>query len=137
MHFGNYEFKQTSSACPEQYDVFDEDGVQVAYVRLRWGALRVDYPYRGGTTIYYTGIGNDDGCFKNDSQRRFHLMRIAKRIDLVKDPTICPHCGAPHTMDSDYLDALEKCDMRDYYCVECDNYFMVQKVCDTLVVSEG
>ena len=63
------EFKMTCRACPEQYDVF-EDGVQVAYVRLRHGSLRVDVPDCGGETIYtHEFLDNKKGCFSRDRQR--------------------------------------------------------------------
>lgn len=38
--FRGYEFRCTSFACPEQYDVF-KDSQYVAYVRKRWGNLSV------------------------------------------------------------------------------------------------
>lgn len=37
-------FVKTCDACPEQYDVFDENGYKVAYVRLRHGWLSVECP---------------------------------------------------------------------------------------------
>lgn len=37
-------FVKTCDECPEQYDVFDEDGYRVAYVRLRQGWLSVECP---------------------------------------------------------------------------------------------
>ena len=36
-------FEETSSACPEQYDVF-KGGKQVGYIRLRHGVLSCRYP---------------------------------------------------------------------------------------------
>lgn len=35
---------QTCSACPEQYDVLDDDGFQIGYLRLRWGEFTVEVP---------------------------------------------------------------------------------------------
>ena len=82
MVIGNYNFVCTCSACPEQYDVFDKDGNQVCYVRLRWGSLYAEYPDVGGYEIYHASIGdNFGGCFENDQQRQIHLIRIANAID--------------------------------------------------------
>lgn len=55
-----YRFEQTCPACPEQYDVWDGD-TKVAYVRYRWGGLRVN-PYhqeKHETTDY-----NGDKCME-------------------------------------------------------------------------
>lgn len=57
-----YRLQQTCSACPEQYDVFDDIGQQVAYFRLRHGSFRATVPDVSGTEVYYaTPIG--DGSF--------------------------------------------------------------------------
>ena len=72
------EFRMTCIGCPEQYDVFDSDGVQVAYVRLRHGYLSVEVPDCGGETVYtHQFIEKMLGCFKNDKQRMRYLIRIA------------------------------------------------------------
>lgn len=82
----NYEikdltFKQTCSACPEQYDVFDKDDKQVAYIRLRWGSLYVECPDVGGETVYEASIGDGfAGCFRSENERRMHLYRIAAAV---------------------------------------------------------
>lgn len=82
----NYEikdliFKQTCSACPEQYDVFDKDGKQVAYIRLRWGSLYVECPDVGGETVYEADVGHGfTGGFRSENERRMHLYRIANAI---------------------------------------------------------
>ena len=76
-------FKQTCSACPEQYDVYDRDAKPVAYVRLRWGWLRADCPDCGEETVYEASIG--DGCtgsFESDEQREHHLKEIARAVNL-------------------------------------------------------
>ena len=72
-----YEFLCTSSAFPEQYDVF-KDGVQVAYVRLRHGSLRVNCPDYDGR-IAYQAEPNGDGCFDND-ERENYLKKIIEAI---------------------------------------------------------
>lgn len=37
----NLELFKTCSACPEQYDVLDEKGKYVGYIRFRFGELEV------------------------------------------------------------------------------------------------
>lgn len=65
-----YRLKKTCSACPEQYDVFDDLGQQVAYLRLRHGGFRVDVPDCGGETIY-TANPEGDGCFMDHERVRY------------------------------------------------------------------
>jgi hypothetical protein len=66
-----YRLQQTCSACPEQYDVFDDLGQQVAYFRLRHGGFRVDVPDASGETIY-TANPKGDGAFFDDE--RVHYL---------------------------------------------------------------
>lgn len=74
----NVEFHETCSACPEQYDVYIE-GIQVGYVRLRWGRLRCDTPDVGGREVYeHFWDEGSLGCFPNDEERDFHLEQIAQ-----------------------------------------------------------
>lgn len=74
-------FVMTCEACPEQYDVFKEDK-QVAYVRLRFGGLRVDYPECGGETIYkFNFKAGYKGDFEDYTERNFYLKAIADRIN--------------------------------------------------------
>lgn len=76
-------------ACPEQYDVFDEDSdtpeKQVAYVRLRWGHLRVVCPdicVEPNTEVYYHDFNEEyKGIFCNDTERDFYLKQIRKAIN--------------------------------------------------------
>lgn len=52
----HYRYEMTCSGCPEQYDVWDND-TRVAYIRYRWGYLRV-CPYKPEkfeVTNEYTG----------------------------------------------------------------------------------
>ena len=79
-------FKQTCFACPEQYDVF-LGKKRVAYVRLRWGCLRVDMPSCGGNVIYkhfFRSFANKDfsyvGCFCSEKERKKYLNIIEKKI---------------------------------------------------------
>lgn len=75
------DFVQTCAACPEQYDVFNGEGKQVGYVRLRWGNLTCEYPDCGGELIYENNVGDGwSGCFEDDSQRSVMLDDIANAI---------------------------------------------------------
>lgn len=61
----------TCGACPEQYDAYDAQGVQIGYFRLRHGRFTVETPDCGGTLVYSVDtIG--DGIFNNDERDR-HL----------------------------------------------------------------
>ncbi len=75
-------FELTCGACPEQYDVFDESGKLIAYIRLRWNELRVDVPDCGGETIYSTILGDYpmQGSFVDEEQRSNYLSKIESII---------------------------------------------------------
>lgn len=78
---GDLDFVQTCAACPEQYDVFDETGTIVGYIRLRWGGLTCEYPDCGGELIYSANVGDGwSGCFESEEQRQEHLGNIAEAI---------------------------------------------------------
>lgn len=64
-----WRLKCTSIACPEQYDVFDPDGQQVGYLRLRSGWFRADYPDHGGATVYSVQT-KGDGLFDDNERER-------------------------------------------------------------------
>lgn len=69
----------TCSACPEQYDVFDEEtGKQVGYLRLRHGHFRADVPDCGGPTVYSVET-KGDGMF-DDDERMPQLTAAIKAI---------------------------------------------------------
>lgn len=77
---GDLQFVKTCGACPEQYDVFLEDD-QVAYVRLRWGGLRVDMPDCGGERVYSHAFDDGlKGCFDSYEERTKYLTEIANVI---------------------------------------------------------
>lgn len=76
---GNYIFVLTCSSCPEQYDVFDVQGVLVGYVRLRYGSLSARCPNHEGCEVY-KAAPEGDGSFASDKERNFHLLRIAEAI---------------------------------------------------------
>lgn len=83
---GGLLFVGTCSACPEQYDVYDNTFKQVGYIRLRFGHLRCDYPDCGGDTIYYHMFYDDwQGEFDSEEDRLMHLNLIAEKINEQKE----------------------------------------------------
>jgi hypothetical protein len=64
-------FDQTCPAAPVQYDVYDQDGRQIAYLRERHEKLRCDYPDHDGQTIYRAYGYLDD-----------HLNKIIRTLKL-------------------------------------------------------
>ena len=79
---GDFIFRMTSIACPEQYDVFKMDDTDniVGYVRLRHGRLYAACPYVGGEFVYET-YPNGDGCFDSEEERISHLTLIKINIE--------------------------------------------------------
>ena len=76
----NYRLIRTSFACPEQYDVFNnETGAQVGYLRLRHGYFRADCPAVGGDTVYEADPAGD-GIF-DDDERMPHLQAAVAAIE--------------------------------------------------------
>ena len=69
----------TCSACPEQYDVFDnKTGEQLGYLRLRHGYFRADYLECGGETVYEAEPAGD-GIFEED-ERLPHLTEAVNAL---------------------------------------------------------
>ena len=80
MQILDYVLKMNCGACPEQYDVFDSDGKQVGYLRLRYGGFRADYPDCDGDTVYrYSFDDAWKGMFDNE-EREFFLTEAVKAI---------------------------------------------------------
>lgn len=74
-------FVNTCYACPEQYDVYRDNGQICAYVRLRWGNLYAEYPSIDGEVIYNTHFSdNSKGNFDNDNERNHYLKEISEAI---------------------------------------------------------
>lgn len=73
----------TCGACPEQYDVFDAEGKQVGYLRLRHGWFRADVPDAGGETVHES-YPRGDGIFADD-ERMAHLTEAVKKIKAWRD----------------------------------------------------
>ena len=68
----------TSLACPEQYDVFNSNNVQVGYLRLRNGYFRAEVPDCGGETVYDANT-TGDGMF-DDDERMPHLTAAVAAV---------------------------------------------------------
>ena len=67
------QFVNTCIACPEQYNVYDNNNRYVGYIRLRWGRLRVDDAL--GYTVYSHDFGDHyKGCFDSDDERELYFQ---------------------------------------------------------------
>lgn len=67
-----FRLELTCGACPEQYDVYDRDtGEKVAYLRLRHGHFRAEWPYDDGNIVYEADT-KGDGVFEDD-ERPIHI----------------------------------------------------------------
>ena len=70
----------TCIACPEQYEVFDDDtGDRIGYLRLRYGSFRAEVHDCCGTTVYAASpIGQ--GTFEDEEERMKHLTAAISAI---------------------------------------------------------
>ena len=82
MQILDYVLKMTCGACPEQHDVFDSEGKQSGYIRLRGGNFRVYYPDTGGELVFYHRFEDYPlmGMFSDDKEREFFLTEAVKAI---------------------------------------------------------
>lgn len=135
MKIGNYIFRQTCAACPEQYDVFDETGKQVAYIRLRWGGLTASCPDVGCSIVYSADIGDGmTGCFTSAKERAYHLRKIAERIEWFFTEIRCPHCEELYLPTDEDFDEIEDYGKFVVDCGMCDRLFVVGEDGDGLYV---
>lgn len=74
-----YYLQLTCVACPEQYDVYDQSGTQVAYFRLRHGNFTVTVPDVGGSVVYNSSP-KGDGIFTQKER----LPQLEKAIRAVQ-----------------------------------------------------
>ena len=82
MYINGLVLVQTSSGCPEQYEVLcDTDGnvKQVGYLRLRHGSFYAAYPDHKGE-IVYTASPKGDGSFSSEEERYFYLREAVKAL---------------------------------------------------------
>ena len=80
-----YRWKLTCKSCPEQYNVYavdltTEDQRQVAYFRLRYGALTVRCPDANGEVVYNPGTDVGYGEFSSGELRGYYLGQIEQYI---------------------------------------------------------
>lgn len=77
-------FKRGCLACPEQFDVYAKDNEDeiLAYVRLRYGKLRVYVPDVGGKEVYHYEWEGDvyKGSFDTEKECLMHLTKIAEVV---------------------------------------------------------
>ena len=84
MRIKGLKITQTCGACPEQYEVFKEDGEQVGYLRLRHGGFTVSYPSCGGDLIYESAT-KGDGAFEDDERAHYLNQAIEAIIRKMLD----------------------------------------------------
>lgn len=75
-----YTFDRTCHACPQQYDIYDNKGNQVAYARLRHGRFYVAAPDMGGDLILI-GFPNGDGIFSTEEEEAFWLDQAVLALE--------------------------------------------------------
>ena len=75
--------QQTCFACPEQYDVYDQEGNQVAYFRLRHGRFTAESPDCGGKLVYMAHP-NGDGIFYDDERMSYLTQAVKAVIENLK-----------------------------------------------------
>lgn len=73
-----YTLKCICGACPEAYNVFDVEGKQVGYLRLRHGWFRADYPEANGEIVYESNP-RGDGVFDED-ERMEELTKAVRAL---------------------------------------------------------
>ena len=83
-------FLRTCPACPEEYDIYTDSGKQIAYMRLRWGTLRLETPSHQGKLIYIDKFEDSmKGAFDNQEERDFYLGvavdTLMEELDLGDD----------------------------------------------------
>jgi len=65
------QLKLTCGACPEQYSLLDDNGIEIGYFRLRHGWFRAEDS--SGQIVYETRELRSDGIFEGD-ERREHMI---------------------------------------------------------------
>ena len=82
MQILTYNLVLTCPCCPEQYDVFDSEGKQSGYIRLRGGNFRVYYPDTGGELVFCHRFEDYPlmGMFSDDKEREFFLTVAVKAL---------------------------------------------------------
>ena len=69
-------FIKTCNACPEQYDVVDEENKCIAYVRLRWGRLTAETEVIGELIYWHD--------FKEGFKGEFTILEREKYLKIIE-----------------------------------------------------
>lgn len=77
-----FHFHRTCYACPEQYEVYEigDWDTQVAYVRVRWGVMKVQCPDCGDEEVVRLDLGNDIQGILEHTERSGYLFLAARSI---------------------------------------------------------
>mgnify|MGYP000037583927 FL=1 len=74
-----YKLYRTCHACPQQYDVLDQNNKQIAYYRLRHGRFYAACPDYGGEVVYDANP-KGDGIFDEDEEEMY-LVAATMAVD--------------------------------------------------------
>lgn len=91
---------KTCEACPERYDAIDQNGKQIAYLRLRHGSFTVECPDVGGELVYSV-CPNGDGIFDDDerlgylSDAKAAIASFYNKNATTERIIVKPNCGVP------------------------------------------
>ena len=78
----NAKLIKTCDMCPEQYELINESGDIIAYMRLRWGSFTVECPDVGGKVVHSCEYGDEyKGEFNNQQERETELREAIKKIE--------------------------------------------------------
>ena len=88
FYIEGYKLIRTSYACPEQYDVYDEEtDEKIGYLRLRHGIFRAEYL----NEIVYETFPEGDGIFEEEERMKF-LSTAITAIDAERKKDIIEPC---------------------------------------------
>lgn len=97
-----FTFVRTCYACPEQYDVFDEDENQIAYLRLRHSNFTVKCPDVGGELVYQAYIDEPDVGIFTDKERDEYLEKAARAISKYMSLPFTPYKVVDEWVEDQY-----------------------------------
>lgn len=76
--------KRIESCYPEQYEVTDENGHVISYMRVRWGYFKVFYPNAESNNVIYSAkLKNGWWNFENKKEQEYHLMKAMEAIKQI------------------------------------------------------
>lgn len=93
-------FELTCNESPEQYDVYDEEGYKVGYVRLRYGELSISCPCCGvlGAHNIMSWSTRGYGCFYDDDERAMGMNIINAAINHWLDYQYSLQLNVPYVL---------------------------------------